>query len=286
MKVKEYTTIIQSLEHNLDFATDAEVNRMILTKFNTYEVLFTYDEDNRASYQAVIDEWAPYANELYKTTQYEYDPIENYNRVETYQGSDVTTYGKKEANETSIKDAVETDLKTEHNVDSKSAANAGMKTEHGRYETRTPNLTDQTIHQESGYDNANPGTESSRDTTTRTGSETTSAPGIQNYDETTGDETDNYTHNTADAQDNYERSVGSKNSNYRETTGDPAHNYSQLSGSDTLAKGYTLTARGNIGTMSTQQMIEMERKIIVNVLAFYVEKFSKCFQIKIDGLYD
>ena len=75
MKVKEYTTIIQNLEHNLDFATDAEVNRMILTKYNAYEILFTYDEDNVASYQALIDEWAPYANDLYKTTLYEYDPI-------------------------------------------------------------------------------------------------------------------------------------------------------------------------------------------------------------------
>ena len=79
--------------------------------------------------------------------------------------------------------------------------------------------------------------------------------------------------------------VGDKTKNYRETTGSAEHNYNKLSGTDLTEKGYNLNAYGNIGTMSTQQMIQMERDIIINVLAFYVEKFSKCFNITADGLY-
>lgn len=285
MKVKEMPTIVTNLTHSLTFATDSEVNTALATKYRNYEYLYTYDEDNTACLQAVIDEWAPYVNELYLTTQYEYDPIENYHRNEKYKGGESVTYGKKEARETSIKEANETDFKTEHNTDNMSAVNAGIKTEHGRNEVRTPNLTDTTVHSDSGYDNAL-GTESSNDVTTRNGSETVNATAALNYDETVGTENDNYTHNTGDAADNYDRVVGEKENNYRETTGDAAHNYNQLSGKDSTAKNYELEAYGNIGTMSTQDMIRMERDIIINVLAFYVEKFSKCFNVKIDGLYD
>ena len=284
MKVKELPNLIMTLTHNLDFATDGEINAELLTKFRNYEYLFSDNVDNTECLKAVINEWAPYVNELFKTTQYEYDPIENYNRLEEYSGTDITTYGRKDSRETSIKEAMETDIRTEHNVDTKSAVNAGMKTEHSRDETRSPNTVDTTVHSDSGYDNAN-GSESSRDVLTRGGSENINSPALTNYDQTTGDELDNFTHNTADALDNYDRNVGSKTDNYRETTGDAAHNYNEASGSDTLGKQYRLTAKGNIGTMSTQQMIQMERDVIINVLAFYIEKFSKCFNIKADGLY-
>lgn len=283
-KIKERPVLIRNLVHNLTFATDAEVNTMLERKYRNYVYLYPEDEDNTDTLKAVIDEWADYVNKLYETTQYEYDPIENYNRTEIYTGKDETTYGRKEARETSLKDSTETDIKSEHSVDSKSAVNANMKTEHARDETRRPNTEDTTVHSDSGYDNPS-GTESSRDVLTRGGSENVNSPAAENYDETTGDELNNYTHNSADPLENYDRVVGDKAKNYRETTGSAANNYNELSGKDTTDKGYNLKAYGNIGTMSTQQMVQMERDIIINVLAFYVEKFSKCFNITAEGLY-
>lgn len=264
-KIKDRPQIITALEHNLTFATDADINEALTTKYRNYVYLYLYDEDNTASLQSVINEWAPYVNELYLTTQYEYNPIENYHRNEEYHGGEATTYGKKESRET--------DFKSEHSVDNKSAVNAGMKTEHARDETRTPNTEDITVHSDSGYDNQ-VGSESDRDVLTRRGTETVVSPALSNYDETTGAEADNYTRNTADPLENYDRMVG-----------DAAKNYNQLSGKDSTAKNYTLEAYGNIGTMSTQDMIKQQRDIIINVLAFYVEKFSKCFNITPDGLY-
>lgn len=283
-KIKEYPSLIENLTHNVSFATDEEINAALVTKYRNYVYLYLLDEDNSACLQAVIDEWGPYCDKLYATTQYEYDPIENYNRHEEYNGKDRTTYGRKDATETNIKEARETDIKNEHSVDSKSAVNAGMKTEHARDETRTPNTEDITVHSDSGYDNP-VGSESSRDVLTRRGTENINSPALANYDETTGDEDDNYTHNSALPADNYDRAVGEKTKNYTETTGDKTHNYTQRSGTDLSEDEHTLDAHGNIGTMSTQSLIQLEREIIVNVLAFYMEKFSKCFNITADGLY-
>lgn len=283
-KVKEIPSLIRVLTHNLDFATDQEVADALITKYYNYDYVFPENEDEIKSLQAVVNEWAPYCNELYATTQYEYDPIENYNRLEEYWGDDKTTYGKKDSRATDLTEAVNTDFKTAHNVDSKSAVNAGMKTEHNKNETFSPGSVDTNVHSDAGYDN-NVSSESSRDVLTRSGSDTTTALAASNYDETTGIEDNNYTHNTAEEDDNYDHATGEAEDNYRQTTGDAAKNYSLLSGQDKLDKHYKLHASGNIGTMSTQQMIEYERKIIVNVLAFYIEKFSRCFNIKADGLY-
>ena len=56
-------------------------------------------------------------------------------------------------------------------------------------------------------------------------------------------------------------------------------------GKDTTTKKGTetndheLRRHGNIGTMTTQQMIEMERKIILDTLSWYVNKFRECFNV-------
>lgn len=283
--MKEIPSLIRVLTHNLTFATDNEVADALITKYYNYEYVFSENEDEIKSLQAVVNEWAPYCNKLYETTQYEYDPIENYNRYEKYDGTDETTYGRKDSRNTDLKEAVNTDYKTAHNVDSKSAVNAGMKTEHNQNVVTTPATTETVVHSDVGYDN-NQGTESSRDVTSHSGTDTVAAAAAQNYDETTGTEENNYTHNTAEELDNYDRATGDAEDNYRQTTGTAEDNYSQLSGKDKLKRDYELIAKGNIGTMSTQDMIRMERDIIVNVLAFYVDKFSRCFNIKADGLYN
>ena len=74
---------IKNLKHNLTFVTDGEVNQRILTKYRLYEYLTPCEKDNIAILQSIIDEWSTYTNKLYETTMYEYDPIENYRRVET-----------------------------------------------------------------------------------------------------------------------------------------------------------------------------------------------------------
>lgn len=50
----------------------------------------------------------------------------------------------------------------------------------------------------------------------------------------------------------------------------------------TESNKHDLTRSGNIGVMSTQQMIEMERKIIIDVVAWYVEKFNTCFNLSLE----
>ena len=43
-----------------------------------------------------------------------------------------------------------------------------------------------------------------------------------------------------------------------------------------------LEAWGNIGTMSTQDMIDQERKLIIDCLDFYVKKFAEAFNLSME----
>lgn len=45
-----------------------------------------------------------------------------------------------------------------------------------------------------------------------------------------------------------------------------------------------LYVHGNIGVMSTQQMIQQERDLIIDVLDFYIEKFKECFNLRLESL--
>lgn len=47
----------------------------------------------------------------------------------------------------------------------------------------------------------------------------------------------------------------------------------------TETKDHELRRHGNIGVTTTQQMIEMERKIILDTLSWYVDKFRECFNV-------
>lgn len=55
----------------------------------------------------------------------------------------------------------------------------------------------------------------------------------------------------------------------------------------TESNDHELRRHGNIGVTTTQQMIEMERKIILDTLSWYVEKFNECFTVSMSiGDYD
>ena len=198
LKVCQRPDLIQSLKHGLIFANDATVNDALLTKYSLWDYLTPCDADNLNILNANINRWRDEANQLYKTTLFEYNPIENYNMVE--HSKDVRT----------------PDLTDE----------------------RTPDLTDEisyassTTNSESDYDSPRVLLEKAKsenggsDTTTHTGTDTT-------------------THTGTDTND------------------------------------HELTRAGNTGVTTTQQMIEQERKIIIDCLAWYVAKFEHCFTVSL-----
>lgn len=198
LKVCQRPELIQSLNHGLIFANDAAVNNALLTKYSLWDYLTPCDADNLNILNANINRWRDEANQLYKTTLFEYNPIENYNMKE--HSKDVRT----------------PDLTDE----------------------RTPDLTD-----EISYASSTTNSESDYDTPRVLLDKAKSENG--GSDTTTHTRTDTTTHTGTDTND------------------------------------HELTRAGNIGVTTTQQMIEQERKIIIDCLAWYVAKFEHCFTVSL-----
>lgn len=179
---------IKSLKHNLSFATDAEINQHIITRYRLYEYLTPCELDNKAILQSIIDEWSNYVNKLYETTQYEYNPIENYHRYEK-------EHSEGEFDENNDQTETPTNRKT-------TTSNSGYEVS-GTLKPTVETEIKGTVNVKTDRDGTNSG---DRD----------------------------------------------------------------------------LEAYGNIGIMSSQDMIKQEREIILDCLDFYVKKFAEAFNLSME----
>lgn len=97
LRVWKTPTTIQALSHNLTFATDEEVNAILLRRYRNYDYLTPSVVANTNILKTVIDAWSDYANKLYETTIYEYDPLLNYDMKEEGEIIDEKHKGSKTA---------------------------------------------------------------------------------------------------------------------------------------------------------------------------------------------
>lgn len=105
LRVWKNPTLISSLTHGLTFATDKEINDRMLLKYRNFDYLTHSDNANTYMLQSVIAEWKHYAEELYATTQYDYDPLLNYDMREEGSIIDEHHKGNKRAYATDLKDS-------------------------------------------------------------------------------------------------------------------------------------------------------------------------------------
>ena len=236
LKVGQHPDPIANLVHNVSFATDEEINTLIERRYRLYEWLTPNDYANQMMLQSVIDQWAQYCDKIYATTQYEYDPILNYDKHE--EGAEITGRHK------GTKRSTNTDLKSATNIDTT--------------ETSTPRVSRENDTYSFGMGSDASGSLS--------GKSVEVAP--------TGNDTIT---NTGLAANNFVQSTGTAANNYETVTDIDASTYDK----DVLEFEDRRTY-GNIGTMTTQQMIREERDITIDVLAMYVEKFGECFDLSRD----
>lgn len=313
-RVGEHPDVIFELEHGLTFAEDADVNETIERKYRLYDWLTNNDYANQMMLQSVIDQWSDYVNKLYATTQYEYDPIQNYDRHE--EGSETNAHHKgskrsyaekykdsiavdrKNASAADRKTATATDLKTSTNTNTKEATATNLT------ETETPRVKTEEMHTGYGLGSDASGSPTEKivtEPTMGTNQKQSSGAAANNYTETTGTAADNYSQELGTAANNYVQETAAEADNYTRETAAAADNYSQHEAlpaenyetvTDIDANTYdkdvlSFTNRrtyGNIGTMTTQEMIQRERDIIVECLDVYVSKFAECFDLSTDIL--
>lgn len=200
--------------------------------------------------QKQIDIW----NRLYETTQYEYNPIENYNRYETgsTDGTDTTT------DRTSYEG---TDIRTEN-------INHGGSDK----ESSTSRVSDS-------------GTDSSE-------GESTKGHYIAGFDSSASGDDDGLVKQTRDEEETsntitygkIENGTGNRTTNYGKTEEiRESRDYGQSiskTGNATHGGTHTLHAHGNIGVMSTQEMVKLEREVDrFNLYDIIIEEFKMRFCI-------
>lgn len=289
-RVWKNPTIIESLVHNVSFATDEEINERLVTRYRNYDYLTGSDTANEMMLQSIIDEWANYCDQLYATTLYEYDPILNYDMKEEGEIIDELHKGSKRSFSRNYKDSVAVDRKNATAIDRKNATNMNSKdaVATNLSEVETPRVKTEELKTGYGLGSTSAGTPIEKTETepkTGTNQKSTTGSAAQNYTEHTGLEADNYSRETAAENANYNRETAAAADNYSEHSENPAQNYETITDID--ANTYDKNVRtfdgyrryGNLGVTKTQDMIEAERKIIVDVLDVYIAKFKTCFNI-------
>ena len=189
-----------------------------------------------------IDIW----NRLYATTQYEYNPIENYDRQES--GTDSGTGSTTHTGMDSRTEAI-TDGGTEGVTTSSSVAKTGQDSITG---------TDTKGHWKAAFDSAASGDDDGLVKETR--------------DQDDGTTTTTY--------GNTETGSGSSTTNFGKTQ-NIAENKTYGSGeSRTQSGSHTLRAHGNIGVTTTQEMIRQQREIEkFNIYDIIIDDFKMRFCI-------
>lgn len=190
-------------------------------------------EAKRSNYRilrSLFDKYLPMAYQMYLTTQYEYNPIENYDRTERRDDH----LKDKKAGETYA-----------DSIDKPTSTTTRTPTNWTTSQTHDPSPISQTqTTSNSGYANS-----SALQPTASTTTSYTKAAGTQGETTTTSQSgtLQDQTVQAGKSHDDYTV----EHMGYQETR-----------------------THGNIGVMSTQQMIQQEREIIINVLDWFVEKLG------------
>lgn len=74
---------LDGLTFGLSFATDDEIRQIMFMKYAFYEMAYPSPRTMNIVLQAHANLWSDYFNDMYETTQFSYNPIENYSMTET-----------------------------------------------------------------------------------------------------------------------------------------------------------------------------------------------------------
>ena len=267
-----------TITHNLPMlGTDEQINKRIIAKYPTMHYIYDDDELNHIILQNIADEWHDHAEQLYATTKYNYDPIENYLMTETetrHINGNETEHSEQTnsnnahtvANGTSngdVKNDVhaceqnnnhttgESTTTTDAATTSTGSSDSNSRVSKFGYNSKSPTAVEQTDN------NTNTNTKTTTADTTRAGSISDSTNKSRQCEQTERAEQNRYSDTSDTTNTGSEQTDGTRTNKQTVTA--------------------TLTRSGNIGVTTSQQMIQAERDIILDVLDWYIAKFITCF---------
>lgn len=237
-----------------------------------------------------IDIW----NRLYSTTQYEYNPIENYDRHETgsdsgtgsttHSGTDTTTETTTHGGTDGRTEAITTGGKDTLDMARREGGTEVVETEYSNEQGGEDNVTgeDKKGHWIAGFNSQASGDDDGLVKQTRDEDNATTKTEYGKTEEGTGSTTTTF----GKTETNKDETTYGKTENVQESktygetvnrTGGMTHGESIQTTSGGL---HELRAHGNIGVTTTQEMIKQEREISrFNVYDFIIEDFKMRFCI-------
>ena len=211
---------------------------------------------------------------LYHTFELEYNPIQNYDMVETMTNDEtVHEYGKTVQRTDNLTHAktgteTETDNLTEQRTDNLSAqrtdnlsksVDRSVTETHNTTDTETPNLTNNTNNKIFGF-NSSVGVDSDSQEMVSTGTTTNTKTGTVGT-ETDETETNTGTQTTLNTGTQTNNKTGTVEMSHNVTDRDTGTQDTVSGGTDTDTRNYLLRRSGNIGVTTSQQMIQAERDL-------------------------
>ena len=238
--------------------------------------------------QHMIAVWSttrcPVWNLLWATTQYEYNPIENYNRIEDGTDTDIHS-----GTDTNGKTTTHTGQNTETHSGQNTETHAGSDTEthsgtdsYGETLTKAGTDTNTTTplaeHYQAAYDSAPSGADDGLVKQSRDEGETVNETVYGTTDTTDGSTTHGHKVTTGHGE--------SITTGYGHTITDGYGTTDTESGSvtfgNTMTHEHDLNVHGNIGTVTTQQMIKEQREIVTfNFYDIMIRDFKERFCIMV-----
>lgn len=213
-----------------------------------------------------IDIW----NRLYSTTQYEYNPIENYDRHET--GSDSGTGSTTHSGTDGRTEAITTGGKDTLDMTRRDGGTEVIDTEYSNEQGGEDKVTgtDKKGHWIAGFNSQGSGTNDGLVKQTRDEDDATTTTKYGKTEEGTGSTTTTF----GKTETNKDETTYGKTENVQETK-----TYGEQI--QTTSGGlHELRAHGNIGVTTTQEMIKQERQIdLFNVYDIIIEDFKMRFCI-------
>ena len=282
-------TIFDMMSFPNGFSDDQKetVKDSILAECAEFEILYPAP----TVMKTMIGIWSrkelPYWQRVYNASLLEYDPIENYHRTETetVEDSRAETHSGSDQTQHSISGSQTTDTDTTlSNGGSDRLARTGTETTAaGGTDTASGTSTgseekggqDVSTVQVNGFDN---GPWTDRDKTTTEYGQTSDTDASFSNTNTYG-RTDTTTHNTTDTTTYGKTETGTEDSTVTSTE----------TGTETMTHGEkidhagessrTLESYGNIGTMTSQDMLTQELEVakIINVIPIIVDSFKNRF---------
>lgn len=226
-------TVLQKILNNVVFnvkvASDGEIRSALLKMYSGTNFIYHDYEVMIEEIQMIADLKRDYYNQLYDTTKFDYNPLENYRM--------------NEVTDTTLHQSGSGTLSSSKNNERGATTNDNYSENRSGQSARTETINENTNI--FGYNTTSPSPDSS------------------------GSESQNESINTSDNTGSTRTISNSENANETNT-----ENTTSLDDKT----GQTKVLRyGNIGVMTSQQMIQQTRDLILNLLESYCHEFSPLF---------